>query len=984
MQKINELIEKFSEKENFMYKIGYIVSETHWDREWYLTFQEFRKWLVRLIDKLIYKLKNHPDFKSFMLDGQTIVIEDYLEIRPENEGELKRLINEGKIIIGPWYVLADEFLESGEGIIRNLIIGHKIGKKFGKIMKVGYVPDTFGHIWQLPQILQNFNIKYGYGFRGYPPLFGNHEEYKGKNENTPLEHYWQSPNEKYKILMLHHITGYGNAAKLCNNSSSNQVENGLYYSGVGKIADSFYKLTKRQLTPLLLLMNGGDHQEPEFELPRFIEFFNNEKEIQEEIPLILKHSTLEEYFNDLEEYCKKNNIKLPVLTGEWRGSMYTQVTPACISTRMYLKQLNYLCQTQLERYAEPLSVFSYIFGGSYDSNLILESWKWTIKNHPHDSICGCSIDRVHRDMETRFNWSLDISKDIATNAMAEICSGIDSYKIKNEFLKKFKNENPQFSDVYCEIIILFNVINNPQNVLLISSDLIKIEPRMEYRLFDYNFNEIDKSKYIIQNISDYRMLENGQALYKIFKSNYKCGKLVLVLENGKDIPQMGYKTFILVGYNYSKTQEDTNLINKTNQNVLNHKFIAKDIEIEFNSNGSFNIFDKLTNTKYNNLNLFEDMADDGDEYDYSPLKDEIPYFSSNCDGDFSIIEDNDIRTIIQSRIIFELPEDLVELDEKTRIRSPNLKPLNITSEIEIYKNSRVIRIKTKFFNCIKSHRIRAIFPTGINSDYSYADDHFMIMKRSIKLPRDDGWFQDMQQIYHQDTFVDINDGKRGLAIFNKGIPEFEVIRYNEKFYSNILNFNPTGVTIAITLVRGVGWLSKSGHLGRKSGLNGPNLPTIEAQCQREFTFEYAIFPHVNDHYNPQIYAEAYNFNYPFRIFDIFQIQNLRIKNLKEILYEATFFQIDNPNIIQTCLKKTETGLSVFENAIILRFFNPTNQNQKGLIRFPAIKNIKSIYEANLLEEPKILLRSAGIQDSIKEIEIEIQSNEIKTILLELK
>lgn len=115
-----------------LYKnFGYVVSETHWDREWYLTFQEFRKWLVKLIDRLINETDSHPNFRGFMLDGQTLVLEDYLEIRPYNEERLRKLILKDKIQIGPWYVLADEFLESGEGIIRNLLLGHKIGKKFG-------------------------------------------------------------------------------------------------------------------------------------------------------------------------------------------------------------------------------------------------------------------------------------------------------------------------------------------------------------------------------------------------------------------------------------------------------------------------------------------------------------------------------------------------------------------------------------------------------------------------------------------------------------------------------------------------------------------------------------------------------------------------------------------------------------------------------------------------------------------------------------
>ena len=126
-----------------------IVPETHWDREWYLPFQEFRAKLVIMMDKLLNILRNDPNYNNFTLDGQTIPIEDYLEVRPENKNDIKRFIKQGRLSIGPMYVLPDEFLISGESIIRNFIFGHQIAQSFGRVMKVAYIPDPFGHIAQL-------------------------------------------------------------------------------------------------------------------------------------------------------------------------------------------------------------------------------------------------------------------------------------------------------------------------------------------------------------------------------------------------------------------------------------------------------------------------------------------------------------------------------------------------------------------------------------------------------------------------------------------------------------------------------------------------------------------------------------------------------------------------------------------------------------------------------------------------------------------
>ena len=91
----------------------HVVSHTHWDREWYKPFQHFRMRLVDLTDGLLKLLETDPEYKVFTFDGQTIVLEDYLEIRPENEERLRKLVNEGRIIIGPWYNQPDEFLISG-------------------------------------------------------------------------------------------------------------------------------------------------------------------------------------------------------------------------------------------------------------------------------------------------------------------------------------------------------------------------------------------------------------------------------------------------------------------------------------------------------------------------------------------------------------------------------------------------------------------------------------------------------------------------------------------------------------------------------------------------------------------------------------------------------------------------------------------------------------------------------------------------------
>lgn len=182
--------------------VYHFISHSHWDREWYKTFETFRLDLVDMINSLLNIFKTNPDYKTFTLDGQAVILEDYAEIMPDKIDELKNYIRKGKILIGPWYILADQFLVSGESTVRNLLIGKKTCEKFdGTAMEVGYLPDSFGHIAMMPAILRNFDITNTVLFRG----FG------GECAQEKSEYLWCSPDGS-QVLMSHlPPNGYGDA-----------------------------------------------------------------------------------------------------------------------------------------------------------------------------------------------------------------------------------------------------------------------------------------------------------------------------------------------------------------------------------------------------------------------------------------------------------------------------------------------------------------------------------------------------------------------------------------------------------------------------------------------------------------------------------------------------------------------------------------------------------------------------------------------------
>src|SRR5712692_574302 len=232
-----------------------IVPHTHWDREWYQTFQQFRVRLVHAVDKLLDILDRDPQFSHFMLDGQTIVLDDYLEVRPEQEERLKQYTRSGRIQVGPWYLQHDEFLVSGESLVRNLQFGLQRASEFGETMRVGYVPDTFGHIAQLPQILRGFGIDNAVFWRGVGA------------EAHKSEFYWAAPDGT-QVLVIHlaDALGYSNARDMPLNPQE----------FVARVELLTASLLPKATTNTLLFMNGSDHLEPQDGLPATIKAANEQ------------------------------------------------------------------------------------------------------------------------------------------------------------------------------------------------------------------------------------------------------------------------------------------------------------------------------------------------------------------------------------------------------------------------------------------------------------------------------------------------------------------------------------------------------------------------------------------------------------------------------------------------------------------------------------------------------------------------------------
>ncbi len=349
----------------------HIISHTHWDREWYRPFEYFRSKLVFVMDSLISILEKDNRYAHFLLDGQTSPLEDYLEVKPENAQKLADFIKAGRIIIGPWYIQPDEFAPDGESLIRNLQMGIRTAEKFGKSMMIGYLPDTFGHTGQLPQILKGFGIDSAVIMRGVPA-------HKIKSS----EFIWEGLNgDKVLAVFLPH--GYSNALFMPADFEKFKL----------RLSIAVQQLKKWVSTDNYLIMNGVDHQFPQAFIGEFIERLNASHKNE-----IYLHSTLQEYIADV----RKSRSDFVHYQGELISPVLQRVHTSIASTRIYQKQKNRRIEALLENYTEPVAAAAWLFGADYPKGLIRQAWKYLIQNQTHDGIGGCCTDEVHREMDQRF------------------------------------------------------------------------------------------------------------------------------------------------------------------------------------------------------------------------------------------------------------------------------------------------------------------------------------------------------------------------------------------------------------------------------------------------------------------------------------------------------------------------------------------------------------------------------------------------------
>jgi len=367
----------------------HLIPHTHWDREWYLTRAAFVTRLVPALDDLIARMEREPGFRSFVLDGQTVLLEDYLSVRPEMEPRIRALVADGSLQIGPWYVLADELIPSGESLLRNLLTGRADAERLGRRLDVLYSPDAFGHpaIW--PALAAEFAIPYGVLWRGVG----------GEPGQDGDLFCWRGPDGS--DVVLHHLSpdGYEIGAALPADPARLEVP----WTRVKA------QLVARARTQHVAVLLGADHHAAHPAVGHLRDLLAALEPGAE-----VRVSRLEEYFAAAAESA----ANLPRLEGELRWSYgYTWTLQGVHGTRAPLKRLHGEAELGLERWAEPLAALAQWHRGQDARPLLDHAWRTLLRSQFHDSIAGCTSDAVAVRVAARIGDAMAMAGELAGGSL---------------------------------------------------------------------------------------------------------------------------------------------------------------------------------------------------------------------------------------------------------------------------------------------------------------------------------------------------------------------------------------------------------------------------------------------------------------------------------------------------------------------------------------------------------------------------------------
>jgi alpha-mannosidase len=695
--------------------IFHLIPHTHWDREWFLPRAAFHARLIALCDDLIERLHADPAFKTFLLDGQTVLVEDYLRARPDRETDVRALVKTGRLQVGPWYVLADELIPSGESLIRNLLLGAGDAERWGGRLDVLYSPDAFGHPAALPSIAREFGLKYGVLWRG----LGSERDFFR----------WRGPDGKE--ILLWHLPPAG-------------YEIGAALAGAGaRLAEVWQEiraaLVQRAAGKHVPVFVGADHHAPHPAVGRLRDLLADLEPAS-----AFRVSRLDEFFQAAESTSAKP------LDGELRSSHgYTWTLQGVHGTRAPLKRRHGQVELWLERIAEPLVALARYGGPAAhavrDRRAVLESaWRTLVRAQFHDTIAGTTSDVVTAAADQRLTEVAAYAAELTRDAVHDLV-GHDADMARER------------ADGTEPALVLWNPAARPRGGVTIADvtwfrrDVLVGPPGAGRRAREgrgyrpFALQGPSGRPIPVQVLAQRATRERIDAVRHY--PDLDDVDQVRVAFRAPSAPGLGVTTFTAVAPVPMPREEDARVRGRT----LENRFV----EVALESNGALTITDRRNHERYGDVLRLEDAGDAGDAYTYCPpARDRV----KTSRGPITV------RRLAGGPLVAAL-----------EARWEVTRGIHVRQLVQLYADSPIVRVTLDVENHATYHRLRARVPTGLAGVSAAAGSAFGAVERpAVTVDRESTPNETPVRTAPAQRFVAAGRGNRGLALLAPAFFEYEL------------------------------------------------------------------------------------------------------------------------------------------------------------------------------------------------------------------
>ena len=887
----------------------HVIPHSHWDREWYFTTSRSKVYLMKDLGDVLNTLENDPEFKYFMVDAQGSLLDDYIKWRPQDKERISKLVNEGRLVIGPWYTQTDQLVISGESIVRNMYYGMKRCESFGKYMNVGYVPDSFGQSGNMPQIYRQFGIEDTLFWRGVSDDMVKHTDYNWRGDDGSVVFTTQIPFGYY-------IGG---------NIPEAPEENDEFWK-----KECFEKAGGRSATRHIYFPNGFDQAPVRTNLPQLVQE-RNEKDPENEYVI----SCIEDYIKDV----KSENPELEEVQGELVIAKHMRIHKSIFSSRSDLKVMNTQIQNYVTNVMEPLLTISYNLGNEYPHEAVAEIWKLLFENAAHDSIGSCISDTANEDVYVRYKQA----RDIAVN-LVELHSRLIAANVKND------------ADM------TFTVINTlPQK----RKDTVIVKtyvPGGKFAIIDENGNDVDYTIIKSRDLTDYVL---SQTIMLDPSRKFYVPDQVLEVTmaiKANDVPALGYVQYSI------DTKKDSHK-ETADKKVLENKYYT----IEVEENGSLTIVDKANNVTYKNQGILVENGDDGDSFNYSPPRKDMEVFSneSKCtvkisgsdiydqaEIHFDMVVPADLDERAEGKVSVTMPVDMtVALRKDSKVIDFNVKVDNkgLSHRLCVLFDSQIVsafNYADQQFGLIKRpnyyEKEMKLYMESMNNK---TEKKAGIQELANWANDQSTWQEPPISIEPTQSYVSLTDGKTGIAVIPQGVREYEVLDDSK---------------IRLTLFRTYGFMGKENLIYRPGRASGERIiETPAAQLLKEMEFNFGFTSYAGDINDSDIDTLAKQYNTNMEVYTYAEFLNGRlIFSQREIDGENakihSLFETEG-NLVVSAVKKAEE-----DDGYIIRLYNgKDHKNLDDKIKFNF--DIKEAYYTNLKEEKTEEIKIENNTISVKEL-----------------